>query len=108
MGAAEGALAGYIGGPLGGVVGGFAGLAQGGGLGWHAGAALSLRLASKTGQGKVNPIVGGIGSLTLPVATTLVGATAGTIAFAMAGAQGNIVLGAAMGGTCALLAELCR
>lgn len=97
-GAAGGALAGHFGGTVGGVIGGLDGVIVGGRLGWQAGRALGLMVAKRTGEGKHNEIVGGIGALTLPLAGVTVGAIAGAAIGGTLGATAGPVVCAAVGG----------
>jgi len=106
VGAAWGALGTFTGGVLGAVVGGLTGLGFGGRAGFSLGEALSLNLARKTGEGQVNPVVGGIGSVALPFVGGTVGAVAGATAGVLCAITGQPLLGAALGGGCALVTAM--
>jgi hypothetical protein len=106
IGAGEGALAGITGGVLGGVLGGLIGLGLGAKLGWTAGKAMAMKIAEKTGQGKINSVAGGISSLTVPILTTMLGAIGGATGGAVIGATGMPILGALVGGAAELSSAL--
>lgn len=108
MAAGEGAFAGYYGGTIGGVIGGLSGAGEGASLGWSTGSAVGMHLAKRAGQGKGNPVAAGLGALTLPLATGTIGLIGGATAMAVAGASGNPLLGAAIGGGIALATEIIK
>ncbi|MBI3929616.1 MAG: hypothetical protein HY319_29005 [Armatimonadetes bacterium] len=101
-------MAGHTGGAAGGAVGAFTGLWTGGRLGWHAGKTAGLHLAKRTGEGKVNPIVGGIGSLTVPLMGSGLFGIGGAVAMVAAAGAGNPWAGAAIAGISNAAAELVR
>jgi len=104
-GAAAGAVAGVLGGVAGGLIGGVFGFIAGAGTGWKAGAKMAMKIAERTGQGKNNEILGGIGSLTTPFLCAAAGMAVGTTAGAALGAFGLPVIGAIFGGAAAMSSE---
>jgi len=109
MGAAQGALGGYMvqqGGALGtlGAVGlGLGGMVEGGACGWHVGKRVGLAVAGSQGE----PIVKGAGALMITFGSPLVGAAAGVAAGIACGASGPLVCAGVFGGM-ALARELAR